>query len=90
MNKQELVNAVAIKGELTKKAAEVAVMAVFGTIEDELSAGGKVQLVGFGTFSVKDRAERTGRNPQTQEPITIPATKVPAFKAGKGLKELVK
>ena len=65
-------------------------MAVFGTIEDELSAGGKVQLVGFGTFSVKDRAERTGRNPQTQEPITIPATKVPAFKAGKGLKDLVK
>ena len=90
MNKQELVNAVAIKGELTKKAAEVAVMAVFGTIEDELSAGGKVQLVGFGTFSVKDRAERTGRNPQTQEPITIPATKVPAFKAGKGLKDIVK
>ena len=75
---------------MSKKDATQAIETVFGVIEETLANGGKVQLVGFGTFSVKDRAERTGRNPQTQEPITIPATKVPAFKAGKGLKELVK
>ena len=75
---------------MSKKDATQAIETVFGVIEETLANGDKVQLVGFGTFSVKDRAERTGRNPQTQEPITIPATKVPAFKAGKGLKDIVK
>jgi len=90
MNKQELVAAVAIKGEMTKKAAEVAVTAVFSTIEETLGKNEKVNLVGFGTFEVRDRAERVGRNPQTKEPMTIPATKTPGFKAGKNLKDVVK
>ena len=90
MNKAEMITAVSIKGEMTKVAATQAIETVFAVIEEALSQGEKVQLVGFGTFSVKERAERTGRNPQTQEPITIPACKVPAFKAGKGLKDVVK
>lgn len=89
MNKTELVNAVAEKAELTKKDAEKAVSAVFASIEEALSRGEKVQLVGFGTFEVRDRAERTGRNPKTGEEIVIPASKVPAFKPGKALKEAV-
>ncbi|NLC76248.1 MAG: HU family DNA-binding protein [Clostridia bacterium] len=89
MNKTDLVNAVAEKAELTKKEAERAVSAVFASIEEALAQGDRVQLVGFGTFEVRDRAERTGRNPKTGEEITIPASKVPAFKPGKALKEAV-
>ena len=89
MNKADLVAAVAEKADMSKKDAEKAVKAVFDAIEESLAANEKVQLVGFGTFEVKDRAERTGRNPQTKETITIPASKVPGFKAGKALKDAV-
>lgn len=89
MNKAELVSAVAEKADMSKKDAEKAVRAVFATIEQTLAQSEKVQLVGFGTFEVKDRAERTGRNPQTKETILIPAAKVPGFKAGKALKDAV-
>lgn len=89
MNKAELVAAVAEKTEFTKKDAEKAVAAVFDTISETLAANEKVQLVGFGTFEVKKREERVGRNPQTKEEIIIPACKVPGFKAGKALKEAV-
>ncbi|AVX19288.1 MAG: HU family DNA-binding protein [Bacillota bacterium] len=89
MNKTDLVNSVAEKAELTKKDAEKAVNAVFASIEEALKKGEKVQLVGFGTFEVRSRGERKGRNPQTGEEITIAAAKVPAFKAGKALKEAV-
>ncbi len=74
---------------MSKKDAEKAVKAVFEVIEESLAQSEKVQLVGFGTFEVKERAERTGRNPQTKEAITIPAAKVPGFKAGKALKDAV-
>ncbi len=90
MSKVELIAAVAEKANLTKKDAEKAVNATLDAIADGLKKDGKVQLVGFGTFEVRDRAERTGLNPATGETITIAASKVPAFKAGKGLKELVK
>ena len=86
MNKTELVSSVAEKSELTKKDAEKAVSAVFASIEEALAKGEKVQLVGFGTFEVRERKARTGRNPQTGEEIQIPAAKVPAFKAGKASK----
>lgn len=89
MNKTELVSSVAEKAELTKKDAEKAVNALFASIEEALAGGEKVQLVGFGTFEVRERKARTGRNPQTGEEIQIPAAKVPAFKAGKSLKEAV-
>ncbi len=89
MNKTELVNSVAEKAEMTKKDAEKVVNAVFTSIEEALGKGDKVQLVGFGTFEVKERAARTGRNPKTGEEISIAATKVPVFKAGKSLKEIV-
>ncbi|SPF54185.1 HU, DNA-binding transcriptional regulator, alpha subunit [Candidatus Desulfosporosinus infrequens] len=89
MNKAELVSAVAEKADMSKKDAEKAVNAVFKVIEESLAQSEKVQLVGFGTFEVKDRAERTGRNPQTKEAILIPAAKVPGFKAGKALKDAV-
>lgn len=89
MNKAELVSAVAEKADMSKKDAEKAVSAVFATIEESLAQSEKVQLVGFGTFEVKERAERTGRNPQTKEAIVIPAAKVPGFKAGKALKDAV-
>lgn len=89
MNKSELVASVAEKSGLTKKDAEKAVNAVFDSIAATLASGEKVQLVGFGTFEVRERKERQGQNPQTKQPITIPATKVPAFKAGKGLKDAV-
>ncbi|ACL18204.1 nucleoid protein Hbs [Desulfitobacterium sp. LBE] len=89
MNKADLVAAVAEKAEVSKKDAEKAVNAVFASIEEALAKNEKVQLVGFGTFEVKDRAERTGRNPQTKEAIVIPASKVPGFKAGKALKDAV-
>ena len=90
MNKTELIAAVAEKAGLTKKDADAAVAAVFASITDELKKDGKVQLIGFGTFEVKKRAERTGRNPATGENITIPAAKLPVFKAGKGLKDEIK
>ena len=89
MNKTELVAAVAQKAELSKKDAEKAVAAVTAAITDALCAGDKVQLVGFGTFNVKERAARTGRNPQTGAALEIKASKVPSFKAGKGLKDSV-
>ncbi|MTI82124.1 MAG: HU family DNA-binding protein [Firmicutes bacterium] len=89
MNKAELISNVAEKTELTKKDAEKAVNALFDSISEALASEDKVQLIGFGTFDVNERKERKGRNPQTGEEITIPATKVPAFKAGKALKEMV-
>lgn len=90
MNKTEFINAVAAKGEMEKKCAEKAVNAVFGAVEDALKAGEKIQLVGFGTFEVKERAAKQGRNPKTGEAMTIAASKVPSFKAGKALKDAVK
>lgn len=89
MNKQDLVSSVAEKAGLTKKDAEKAVTAVFASIEEALAKGDKVQLVGFGTFEVRERAARKGRNPQTGAVIDIEAAKVPAFKAGKALKDAV-
>ncbi|MGI5893440.1 MAG: HU family DNA-binding protein [Candidatus Merdivicinus sp.] len=89
MTKTELINAVAEKAEFSKKDAEKAVNAVLESITDALTGGEKVQLVGFGTFEVRDRAEREGKNPATGEVIKIAATKVPAFKAGKALKDAV-
>ena len=90
MNKTELINAVAAKAELSKKDAEKALAAVLGSIEDALKAGDKVQLIGFGTFEVKERAARTGHNPKTGEAIEIAAAKMPSFKAGAALKNAVK
>ncbi len=89
MNKTELVAAVAEKAEISKKDAEKAVSAVFEAIEGALIAGDKVQLVGFGTFDVKERSAREGRNPSTGETISIAASKVPSFKAGAALKKAV-
>ena len=89
MNKTELVNAMAEKAEISKKDAEAAVAAVTETITKALCEGDKVQLVGFGTFEVRTRDARTGKNPRTGEVIEIAATKVAAFKAGKALKEVV-
>lgn len=89
-NKAQLIEGVASKTGLTKKDATAAVDAVFGSIQDTLKKGDKVQLIGFGTFEVRERAARKGRNPQTGKAIKIPATKVPAFKPGKALKEAVK
>ncbi len=88
MNKGELISAVAASG-LTKKDAEAAINAVFGAITDALAKGDSVQLVGFGTFGVKERAAREGRNPRTGETVSIAASKAPYFKAGKGLKDKV-
>lgn len=89
MNKNELINAVAERANLTKKDSEIAVSAVIDAITDALCDGEKVQLVGFGSFEVKKREARVGRNPKTKESIEIPATKVPVFKAGKLLKDSV-
>lgn len=89
MNKAELVSAVAEKSGMAKKDAEKAVTAVLASIEEALASGDKVQLVGFGTFEVRHRAARTGRNPQTGEEIQIAASRVPAFRAGKALKEAI-
>ena len=89
MNKAELVAAVAEKTSLSKKDSEKAVNAALDVITAELAAGGKVQLVGFGSFESKKRDARVGRNPRTKEEIQIPASRVPAFKAGKALKDLV-
>ena len=90
MNKTELINAVAAKAEISKKDAEKALAAVIGSIEDALVKGDKVQLIGFGTFEVKERAARTGHNPKTGAAIEIAAAKVPSFKAGAALKNAVK
>lgn len=89
MNKAELVEAVANKADLSKSDAADAVEAVLDTITNTLKKGDTVSLVGFGTFSVKRRAARTGRNPRTGEPLKIAATNAPGFKAGKGLKDAV-
>lgn len=90
MAKKELAAYVAEKAGLSKKDAEAAVDAVFEGITETMKAEGKLQIVGFGSFEVKDRAARTGKNPATGETIEIPASKVPAFKAGKALKDAVK
>lgn len=89
MNKAELINAVAAAAEVSKKDAEAVISATLDTIADALKEGEKVQLVGFGSFEVKPRAARIGRNPKTKEPIDIPASVVPIFKAGKALKDSV-
>ena len=89
MNKTELVAAIAEKTELSKKDAEKAVNAVLDAVTDALAAGEKIQIVNFGTFEVKTRAARTGRNPKTGEAMEIAASKTPAFTAGKGLKDTV-
>lgn len=87
MNKNELIAAIAEKSELTKKDAGVALDAFVETVTEALKQGDKVQLVGFGSFEVKARAARTGINPQTKQPVKIAASKAPAFKAGKALKD---
>ena len=89
-NKAELVDRVAKKTQLTKKDVSAAVDALFETIQEALKAGEKVQVIGFGNFEVRERAARKGRNPQSGEEIQIEASKVPAFKAGKALKDAVK
>lgn len=89
MNKTELIAAVAEKSELTKKDAEKAVNALLDTIIEEVANDEKVQLVGFGTFERRERKEREGVNPRTKEKKLIPASKVPAFKAGKAFKDVV-
>ena len=89
-NKADLIDGVAAKSGLTKKDATAAVEGLFEVVTDFLAEGERVQVIGFGTFEVRDRAARKGRNPQTGEEIQIAATKVPAFKAGKGLKDAVK
>jgi len=89
LNKTELISDVAGKANMTKKDVEKVVGALFASIEEALKSQDKVQLVGFGTFEVRERKARTGRNPQTGAEIKIPATRVPAFKAGKALKESV-
>ena len=90
VNKSELINSVAESAGLTKKDATAAVEAVFETIQTTLGEGDRVQVIGFGTFEVRERAARKGRNPQTGKEIDIAASKVPAFKAGKALKDAVK
>ena len=89
MNKAELVAAIAEKTELSKKDSEKALKAFIDVVTDELKKGEKIQLVGFGTFEVSERAAREGRNPQTGESMTIAASKAPKFKAGKALKDAI-
>ena len=89
MNKTELIAAVAEKAGLSKKDSEAAVSAALSAVTAALAAGEKVQLVGFGSFETKKRAARMGLNPSTKQPVHIPATRVPAFKAGKALKDAV-
>lgn len=89
MNKTELITSMAGKSQLTKKDAELALKAFIDSVEEALVNGEKVQLVGFGTFETRVRAEREGRNPRTKETIKIPASTVPVFKAGKDFKEKV-
>ena len=89
MNKQELITAISEKSELSKKDSESALKAFVDTVTEELVKGGDIKLTGFGTFSVVERAERKGRNPQTGLEITIKSSKSPKFKAGKSLKDAV-
>ena len=89
MNKAELINAVAAAADVSKKDAEAVIVATVDAITQALSEGERVQLVGFGSFEVKKRAARTGRNPKTKEAIEIAASKYPVFKAGKALKDKV-
>lgn len=89
MNKSELILAVAEKTGMTKKDCEKVIASCLDTVAEALAQGGKVQLVGFGSFEVKERQARMGRNPQTGEPVEIPAAKAPVFKAGKALKDAV-
>ena len=89
MNKSELIARIAEQAGINKTQATAAMQAVETGVIDTLANGGKVELKGFGTFSVKERAERTGRNPQTGEPIQIAASKTPTFKAGKAFKDAV-
>ncbi|MBQ8160899.1 MAG: HU family DNA-binding protein [Clostridia bacterium] len=89
MTKTELIASVAEKTSLSKKDAANAVAAVFSTIQDGLEKGDKIALLGFGTFLVRERAARTGRNPRNGEPMQIAASKIPSFKAGKALKKAV-
>ena len=89
MNKAELIAAIAEQAEISKKDAEKALKAFTDVVADELKKGEKVQLVGFGTFEVSERAAREGRNPATNETIEIPASKAPKFKAGKALKDML-
>jgi DNA-binding protein HU-beta len=89
VNKADLITSMAEKSELTKKDAEKALKAFMESVEETLAKNEKVQLVGFGTFEVRERGERKGRNPKTLEEITIPASKAPVFKAGKELKDKV-
>jgi DNA-binding protein HU-beta len=89
MNKADLIAKIAEEAELSKKSAEAALNAFVGAVESALKKGEKVQLVGFGSFEVRKRAARKGRNPQTKEEIKIPASKAPVFRAGKALKDLV-
>ncbi len=90
MNKASIIAAIAEKAELSKKDAEKALTAFTATVEEALKNGEKVQLIGFGTFEVRDRAAREGKNPATGETIQIPASKVPTFKAGQALKDSLK
>ena len=90
MNKAELIDAIAKKSGLSKKDSAAALAAFLEVVPEELKKGGSVQLTGFGTFEVRTRAARKGINPLTKKAIDIPASKVPAFKAGKGLKDNVK
>jgi DNA-binding protein HU-beta len=89
MTKADLINQIAEKGEYSKKDAEKALKSVLDSITDSLSKGEKIQLIGFGTFEVRDRAEKESINPRTKEKMITPAKKAPAFKAGKALKEAV-
>ncbi len=89
MNKAELISKVAEKAELSKKDADKAVSALIESVQEALKAGEKVQLVGFGSFEVRERAARKGKNPRSGEEITIPASKSPVFKAGKAFKDSI-
>ena len=89
MNKTELVASIAEKATISKKDAEKALAAFVDTVSGDLKAGGKIQLVGFGTFEVRERAARTGKNPRTGEKIQIAASKNPVFKAGKAVKDAI-
>ena len=89
VNKSQLIDKVAENADITKASANRAVDAIIEAVSDSLKSGDTVQLIGFGTFSVRERSARTGRNPQTGQEINIPAAKVPGFKAGKALKDAV-
>ncbi len=89
MNKSQLIDKIAADADISKAAAGRVLDAIIGSVTDSLKAGDDVALVGFGTFSVRERAARTGRNPQTGKEISIPAAKVPGFRAGKTLKDAV-